>query len=96
MRGSVVTLFVDGVEIGRHTLSTPALPGHPCGLFCGTHAVIHFRNVAVKTVTQTAFVVMQFQPPEYEALFKDVIEPVCKAEGLRAYRAGFHIHAPGW
>jgi hypothetical protein len=30
---------------------------------------------------------MQFQPSEYEALFKDVIEPVCKAEGLQAYRS---------
>jgi hypothetical protein len=29
---------------------------------------------------------MQFQPPDYEALFREVIEPVCRAEGLQAYR----------
>jgi hypothetical protein len=30
---------------------------------------------------------MQFDTPEYEALFRDVIEPVCSAEGLHAIRA---------
>jgi hypothetical protein len=87
VRGSVVTLFIDGVEIGKHTLAIPSLPGNPCGIFCGSHRNIHVRNISVKAATPTAFIVMQFQPPEYEALFKDVIEPVCKAEGLQAYRA---------
>jgi hypothetical protein len=87
VRGSVATLFVDGVEIGKHTLEIPFLIGNPCGIFCGSHENIHIREFSVKAATPTAFVVMQFQPPEYEALFKDVIEPVCKAEGLQAYRA---------
>jgi hypothetical protein len=87
VRGSVATLFVDGVEIGKHTLPVPSLPGNPCGIFCGSHRNVHIRDFSVKAVIPTAFIVMQFQPPEYEALFKDVIEPVCKAEGLQAYRA---------
>jgi hypothetical protein len=87
VRGAVFTFCVDGVEIGKHTLSVPSLPGNPCGIFCGTHKIIHFRNISIQTVTPTAFVVMQFQPAEYEALFKDVIEPICKSEGLQAYRA---------
>ena len=37
---------------------------------------------------------MQFQTPEYEALFKEVIEPVCKSEGLYAYRADY-TYLPG-
>lgn len=86
-RGSVLTLSVDGVEIAKHTLTIPSLGGSPCGIFCGTHSKVHFRNISIQRVTPTAFIVMQFQPPEYEALFKDVIEPVCKSEGLKAYRA---------
>ena len=30
---------------------------------------------------------MQFQTPEYEALFRDVIAPICRAEGIYPYRA---------
>ena len=87
VRGASVTLYVDGVEVGRHTLAIPSLPGHPWGLFCGSHSKIHLRNISVSEAVPKAFVVMQFEPPEYEALFREVIEPVCSAEGLKAYRA---------
>ena len=87
VRGSVVTLFADSVEIGKHTLAVPSPPDNPWGVFCGSHSDIRVRYVSVQAVTPTAFIVMQFQPPDYEALFKEVIEPVCRAEGLQAYRA---------
>ena len=32
---------------------------------------------------------MQFNTAEYEALFTDVIAPVCEKEGFRVYRADF-------
>jgi hypothetical protein len=83
----VITLYVNGAEIGKRRLPVPSLPGNPAGIFCGTHSKVHFRNVAITSVTPTAFVVMQFQHPEYEALFNDVIKPVCESEGLLAYRA---------
>jgi hypothetical protein len=76
VRGSVITLFGDGVEIGKRTLASPFLSDNPSGIFCGTHKKIHIRDFSIKAATQTAFVVMQFQSPENEALFKDVIEPV--------------------
>jgi hypothetical protein len=85
--GALLTLFVDGVEIGKHTLAIPSLLGNPCGIFCGTHDKVHFRGISISAAIPKAFVVMQFEPPEYEALFKDVIEPVCTAEGLKADRA---------
>lgn len=85
--GAVITLHVDGVEIGKHTLAVPSLPGQPCGIFCHGHSTIRFKNVLVEVEQPKAFVVMQFQTAEYEALFRDVIEPICKAEGLHAYRA---------
>jgi hypothetical protein len=78
---------VDGVEIGRHTLAVPSLSGNPCGIFCGTHGTISFRNISVEATAPRAFVAMQFEPPEYEALFNDVIEPICRASGLKADRA---------
>lgn len=87
VQGSVATLRVDGVEIGKHTLPFPFLPGHPCGIFCGTHSKLRIREISVTTAPATVFVVMQFQPPEYEALFQDVIKPVCESEGLLANRA---------
>ena len=87
VRGSVLTLFGDGVEIGRHTLPIPSLSGYPCGIFCGTHSKIYVQDYCIQSAAQTAFVVMQFQPAEYEALFRDVIAPACEAEGLRPYRA---------
>jgi hypothetical protein len=87
IRGALVTLYVDGVEIGKHALAIPSLPGHPCGIFCLSHSKVYFRKISVTEAAPKAFVVMQFEPPEYEALFRDVIEPICKAEGLKAYRA---------
>jgi hypothetical protein len=87
VRGSIINMYVDGVQIGEYNLPVPSLAGHPCGLFFGSHSKIHVRNIAIKTTTPLAFVVMQFQPPEYEALFKDVIEPICQSEGIEAYRA---------
>ncbi len=94
VRGAIITLQVDGVEIGKHDLSSPSLPGFPCGVFCLSHSRINFKNIFVETNPPKAFVVMQFQTPEYEALFRDVIEPICKAEGIYAYRAD-STHLPG-
>jgi|SRR5947209_11244265 len=94
VRGSLVIMYVDGVEIGKYTLPVPSLPGNPCGIFCGSHSKVHFRNISITATTPKAFVVMQFEPPHYEALFTDVIEPICKAEGLKAHRADL-TYMPG-
>ncbi len=87
VRGAVISLFTDGVEIGRHTLASPSLSGLPCGAFCMGQGKIHYRDITIEAATPKAFVVMQFQTPEYEALFTEVIQPICRSEGLQPYRA---------
>jgi len=41
-----------------------------------------------------AFVVMQFNTPEYEELYRDVIKPVCESMGLNPFRAS-DTYSPG-
>lgn len=94
VRGAVINLFANGVEIGRHNLVEPSLAGLSCGAFCLSHKRITFKDVALETSSPKAFVAMQFQTPEYESLFREVIEPVCKGQGLQAYRADF-TYMPG-
>jgi hypothetical protein len=77
---------VDGVEIGSGDLPFQ-LSEKQVGLFCQSQFDIHFRRFMVKSTRPLAFVVMQFEPPEYEELFKDVILPVCDKMGLEAFRA---------
>jgi hypothetical protein len=94
VRGSSASLFVDGVEIGRYTFPFPSLPGGPFGIFCLGHKAIKFYDIEIEAALPKAFVVMQFHTPEYESLFRDVIAPVCKSQGLEAYRADF-TYLPG-
>jgi hypothetical protein len=91
---AAIDLYVDGVEIGRHRLAIPSLFGHPCGVYCVNRSKVEFSSITVNPATPKAFVVMQFDTPEYEALFRDVIEPICQSEGLQAYRADFN-YMPG-
>jgi nucleoside 2-deoxyribosyltransferase len=93
IQGSVASFFLDGVEVARDTVSQQ-LAGKQVGVFCASKGDIHFRNFKIESRRPQAFVVMQFNTPEYEALFKDVIEPVCIEMGLDPYRADF-THMPG-
>ena len=86
VRGSVLTVLVDGVEILSGNLRFP-LVGRQLGFFCQNRKDIHFENFEVKTKRPMAFVVMQLHPPEYEDLFHKVIVPVCEKMGLEAFRA---------
>lgn len=94
VRGAAIILHGDGVEIGRHNLPEPSLAGLSCGAFSLSHNEIMFTNIIVETSSPKAFVAMQFQTPEYEAIFREVIEPVCASQGLQAYRADF-TYMPG-
>src|SRR5207244_12725109 len=68
VQGSVVKAYVDSVEVVKHNLAIPALPGRQIGIFCGTHQKLNFRNLSVDLAEPRAFVVMQFDTPEYAAL----------------------------
>lgn len=86
VRGSLLTVLIDGVEILNGNLRFP-LAGRQLGFFCQNRKDIHFENFEVKTKKPMAFVVMQLHPPEYEDLFHKVIVPVCEKMGLEAFRA---------
>lgn len=88
IRGLAIRLLLNGVEIVRHTLPF-ALPGLQVGIFCAGPKNIYFRDFQVDAEEPQAFIVMQFDTPEYEALFNEVIKPVYEKEGFRVYRADF-------
>jgi hypothetical protein len=90
VQGSIASFFLDGVELARDTVPRQ-LVGMQVGVFCASKGDIHFRNFKIDSRRPQAFVVMQFNTPEYEALFKDVIEPVCIEMGLDPYRADFTL-----
>mgnify|MGYP001001606036 CR=1 FL=1 len=88
VRGSLVTILLDGVVLVRRVLEFP-LPGHQVGLFCSSARDITFRNFTIAPVRPRAFVVMQYNTPAYEHVFEHVIKPLCDDDeiGLEAYRA---------
>jgi hypothetical protein len=88
VRGAVITLYANGVEIGKHTLAVLFLTSSPFRITGLGHGNIHFRNIFIEATAPKAFIVRQFTP-EYEALFRDVIEPACSSAGLQPYRADF-------
>lgn len=93
VQGSFLTVQFHGVEIGSGDLPFQ-LSGKQVGFFCQSRSDIHFRNFRVESVRPLAFVVMQFNPPEYEELFNDVVSPVCEEMGLEAFRAS-ETYYPG-
>lgn len=93
VKGSSLSVVLDGVNMARHTLPF-AFPGLQVGIFCAAPKKVFFRNFSVECERPQAFVIMQFNTPEYESLFRDVITPVCEKSGLRVYRGDFTKH-PG-
>ena len=81
LRGSLVSLKSDGVEVVRVALPF-VLPQGQVGVFAINQADIEFRHFAVETVRPQAFVVMQFSSP-YNEVYSDVIKAVCDDEEIR-------------
>jgi hypothetical protein len=93
VRGSVVTLLSEGVEVLSVNLPI-ALPQSQVGLWCQTsEGDIIVRDFEVTTETPTAFVVMQFSTP-FNELYEEVIRPVCREFGIQAIRAD-DTYGPG-
>jgi hypothetical protein len=88
VKGSALNISLGGVNILKYSIAFQ-LPGLQVGIFCAGPKKIYFRNFQILSEKPQAFVVMQFNTPEYEALFRDVIGPACEREGLRVYRADF-------
>lgn len=85
-RGATVTLLVDGVIVGSDDVASPLGQERQVGVFCrGKHDIV-INNFRVAAIKPKAFVVMQFGA-DYDEVYKDVVEEVCKNFEVKALRA---------
>ncbi len=82
--GSTLRLFVDNIAI--FDAQIPSAPSAQIGIWLQGRGAISVTDVTVKRTPPTAFVVMKYGHP-FDELHETVIEPVCLAEGFRAFRA---------
>jgi hypothetical protein len=92
VKGSIVTLLVQGVEVTTVNLPVP-LPQSQVGVWCRGVNPIVVRDFRITSERPTAFVVMQFSAP-FNELFAEVIAPICEELGVRAFRAD-QTYGPG-
>ena len=92
LEGQRVSLKVDGIKVLEHILREP-LGREQIGLFTKGASPVTFGPVEISAQSLSAFVVMQFTP-QFDALFEEVIRPVCAEMGIVAYRAS-DIYRPG-
>jgi hypothetical protein len=92
VRGSLVNLLVNGVEVSSIILPAP-LPRTQTGIWCRDHSKITVLNFKVEIEPPRAFVVMQFSSP-YNELYREVVKPVCAEFGIAAVRAD-ETYGPG-
>jgi hypothetical protein len=83
VRGSSVELRVNGV---RAITSTQTIQKGSVSLYLQATSRCAIRNIQIKSSAPICFIVMQFTE-EYNALFKEVIRPVCEAYGYEVVRA---------
>jgi hypothetical protein len=82
VRGSSVELKVNGV---RAITATQTIQKGPVNVYLQSASRCAIRNVEIRSSAPICFVVMQFTD-EYNALFKEVIRPVCASYGYEVIR----------
>jgi hypothetical protein len=92
IKGQQISFSVDGVRVIDTTLPVP-LQGDQAGLFSLGTSEVRFENFELNGSASTVFVVMQFGEP-YDALYKEVIDPVAQKLGFTAVRAD-DVYRPG-
>lgn len=85
-KGSMVSLFIDGVNIGTVEVSSPMGRARQVGLFCKADHSIFVSNYSVEAYKPKAFVVMQFGD-QYDDVYNDVVKEVCKDYDVNVLRA---------
>jgi hypothetical protein len=85
LRGSVVTLSIDGVIVLRANTQRTLTPSQ-VGLFFLGNAACRVTGFAVTETDGRAFVVSEFGA-SYDELYQDVIRPACTASNLEVLRA---------
>ncbi|HEY9049917.1 MAG TPA: hypothetical protein VIQ03_00135 [Gammaproteobacteria bacterium] len=84
VNGSLISLFVDGVEVTRTNLPF-STPQSQVGLFSISESDVEFRNFKIVNQKPKAFVVMQFSAP-YNDVYSEVIKTVCDEEMIDVLR----------
>lgn len=92
VRGSLVTLVVNGVEVCSANLPFP-LPRSQAGIWCRGNHDIFVTDFQTTSEPPRAFVVMQFTSP-YNELYREVVKPVCEEMGVDVRRAD-ETYGPG-
>jgi len=75
VRGSSITLMIDGVEVCSTELNI-SLPPSQVGFFCRDYSDVEVSNFDIKTEAPRAFVVMQFSSL-YNDVYIEVIKKIC-------------------
>jgi hypothetical protein len=86
LRGTIVTLSIDGVRVAVSEVGSPPHPARQAGLFCAGVHNISVRNFRVASFKPKAFIVMQFGS-HYDEVYTDVIKQVCTAYEVNVMRA---------
>jgi hypothetical protein len=81
-RGSSVELYAHGVKV---VSTTRTLKRGQIGLLLQGASECSVRNIRVAEDAPECFVIMQFTE-EFDALYKDVIRPVCESHGYKVVR----------
>jgi len=90
--GQQISLSVDGVRVIETALRSP-LQGDQVGLFAWGESEVQFHDFHLSGSESRIFVVMQFGE-QFDALYKDVIQPVSSKLGFKAFRAD-DVFRPG-
>jgi hypothetical protein len=85
LRGSRVSLHVDGIEVTAVDLPFTLGETQP-GIWCLGQSKIEFTNLKIDASKARAFVIMQFSSP-YNEIYSDVIRQICKEFDLEVIRA---------
>jgi hypothetical protein len=93
VQGSLISLEVNGVQVGVTTL--PFAPNQPgqTGIFCVSQSDITVSDFMAKSERPKAFIVMQFSSP-YNEVYSHVIKDLCDEFKLDAVR-GDELYGPG-
>jgi hypothetical protein len=92
VRGSLVNLYADGVEVVSSVLPSPP-PRSQVGVWCRDQSDIIVKNFNVINEPPRSFVIMQFTSP-YNELYQEVVKPVCNEFQVEAIRAD-ETYGPG-
>lgn len=82
VRGSIVDLYVDGVNVAS---TNATLKRGQISVLLQGEKETEIRNVVATQVMPTCFAVMQFTE-EFNILYQDVIRPVCESYGYKVVR----------